>query len=105
MVGDCEVLVAAAGADREDSGVVCVDSDDGFHPDVELSGRCGLRMLLDAVSRRDWEVGVVSLGGSDALLGLWEVAFDGIVTGWEILGSIGVGKSWPGGEVAGFDGG
>ena len=48
---------------------------------------------------------MVRLGGADALLGLCEVALDGLVAGWAILGSIGVGKSWPGGEVSGFDGG
>ena len=31
------------------------------------------------------------------------MAPDGFITGWAILGSISVGKSWPGGEVAGFD--
>ena len=61
-------------------------------------------MFLDGGSRRGREVGVASLGGEDNLLGLCEVALDCLVTGWEILGSIGVGKSWPGGEVADFDG-
>ena len=48
---------------------------------------------------------MASLGGEDALLGLCEVSLDSLITGWAILGSIGVGESWPGGEVAGFDGG
>ena len=48
---------------------------------------------------------MVSLGGADALLGLCEVALDGLVTGWAIIGIIGVGKSWPVGDVTGFDGG
>ena len=61
-------------------------------------------MFLDGGSRRGGEVGVVGLGGADALLGLCEVALDGLVTGWAIIGSIGVGKSWPDGEVSGFDG-
>ena len=39
------------------------------------------------------------------MLGLREVALDGLVTGWEIPGSIGVGKSGPGGVVSGFNGG
>ena len=39
------------------------------------------------------------------MLGLREVALDGLVAGWEILGGIGVGKPGPGGLVAGFDGG
>ena len=34
-----------------------------------------------------------------------EVALDGYVAGWEILGGVGVGKAGPGGVVAGFDGG
>ena len=105
MVGDHEVLVAAAGAYREESRVVCVERADDFYPDAELSGRVGLGMLLNGGSRRGGEVGVFSLGGADALLGLCEVALDGLITGWEILGSIGVGESWPGGEVSGFDGG
>ena len=61
-------------------------------------------MFLDGGSRRGGEVGVVSLGGADALLGLCEVALDGLINGWAILGHIGVGKSCPGEEVAGFDG-
>ena len=48
---------------------------------------------------------MASLGGEDALLGLSEVALDGLITGWEILVNIGIGKSWPGGEVDRFDGG
>ena len=39
------------------------------------------------------------------MLGLCEVDLDGIITGWAILRSTGVGDSCPGGEVAGFDGG
>ena len=100
MVGDHEVLVSAAGADWEASCVVCVERSDGFHPDVELSG--GLGMFLAVGSRRGGEVGLASLGGADALLGLCEVALDGLITGWAILGSIGVGDSWTGGEVSGF---
>ena len=105
MVGDHEVLFAAAGADEEASCVVCVECADGFHPDVELSGRGELGMFLNGGSRHDGEVGVVSLGGAAALLGLCEVDLDGLIAGWEILESIGVVKSCPGGEVAGFDGG
>ena len=104
MVGKHEVLVAAAEADREATCVVCVERADGFHSDVELSGRGGLGMFIDGVSRQGGEVGVVSLGGADALLEMCEVSLDGLITGWSILGSIGVGKSCPGEEVAGFDG-
>ena len=39
------------------------------------------------------------------MLGLREVDLDGLVTGWAILGGIGIGKSGPGGVVSGFDGG
>ena len=105
MVGDHKVLVAAAGADLEASCVVYVEHADGFHPDVELSGRGGLGMFLGGGSRRGGEVGLASLGGAGALLGPCEVALDGLVTGWAILESIDVGESWPGGEVAGFYGG
>ena len=105
MVGNHEVLVAAAGADREASRVVCVKRADGFHPDVELYGQGRLWMFLDGGIRWGGEVGLVSLGGADALLGLGEVALDGPITGWALLGSIGVGKSWPGEEFSGFDGG
>ena len=45
------------------------------------------------------------IGGANALLGLRGVSLDGFVSGWEILGGIGVGKAGPGGVVAGFDGG
>ena len=48
---------------------------------------------------------MASLGGADALLGMCKVALDGFITSRAILGSIGVGESWPGGEVDGFDGG
>ena len=60
-------------------------------------------MLLDGGSRRGGEVGLAILGGADALLGLCEVGLYGLITGWAILGIIGVGESCPGGEVAGFD--
>ena len=103
VIGDHQVLVAAAGADSEASCFVCVERADGFYPDVELSG--GLVMFFAVGSRRGGEGGLASLGGADALLGLCKVALDGLITGRKILGSIGVGESWPGGEVAGFDGG
>ena len=102
-VGDHQVLVAAAGADGEASCVVCVERADGFYPYVELSD--GLGMFFAVGSRRGGEVGLASLGGADALLVLCKVALGGLITGRAILGSIGVGESWPGGEVAGFDGG
>ena len=38
------------------------------------------------------------------MLGMCKVALDGLITGRAILGSSGVGESWSGGEVAGFDG-
>ena len=103
MVDNHEVLVAAAGADWEASCVVCVERADGFYPDVELSG--GLGMFFTVGSRRVGEVGLASLGGADALLGLCKVALDVLITGRAILGSIGVDESWTGGEVARFDGG
>ena len=102
MVSDHEVLLAAAGADWEASCVVCVERADRFYPDVELSG--GLGMFFTVGSRRVGEVGLASIGGLDALLGLDDVAFDGLITGRATIGSIGVGESWPGGEVAAFDG-
>ena len=80
MLDNHEVLVAAAGADWEASCVVCVECADGFHPDVELSG--GLGVFFAVGSRRGGEVGLASLGGSDALLGLCEVALNGLSTGW-----------------------
>ena len=101
VVGDHQVLVAAAGANWEVSCVVCLERADGFYPYVELSG--GLGMFLCVGSRRGAEVGLASLGGAEALLGLCKVALDGIITGRKILGSIGVGESWTGGEAAGFD--
>ena len=39
------------------------------------------------------------------MLGLREAALDGLVSGWAILGGIGVGKTGPGVVVAGFDDG
>ena len=101
VVGDHQVLVAAAGAGWEASCVVCVERADGFYPYVELSG--GLGMFFSVGSRRGGEVRLASLGGADAMLGLCKVALDGIITGRSILGSIGVGESRPGGVVAGFD--
>ena len=103
VVSDHEVLVAAAGADWEASCVVCVECANGFYPDVELSG--GLERIFSVGSWWGGEVGLASLGGADALLVLGNVALDGFITCRAILRSIGVGESWPGGEVAGFDGG
>ena len=48
---------------------------------------------------------MAGLGGADALLGLGKVALDGLLTGEAVPGGIGVGETWPGGEVAVFDGG
>ena len=62
MIGDQEVLVAAAGADQEASRVVGIERADGFYPDVEIFGRGRRGMVLDGVSRRGGEVGVVRLG-------------------------------------------
>ena len=59
MAGSHEVLVAAAGADREASCVVCVERAAGFHPDVELSGRGLLGMFLNGGRRRGGEVGFI----------------------------------------------
>ena len=75
----------------EASCVVCVERADGFQPDVELSVELG--MVLADGSMRGGEVGSASLGGADALLGMCEVALDGIITGWAILVSIGLGES------------
>ena len=87
----------------EASCVVCVERADGFYPYMDLSG--GLGMFFDVGSRRGGELGLASIGGADALLVMCKVALDGFIAGREILGSIDVGESWPGGEVAGFDGG
>ena len=48
-------------------------------------------------SRRGGEGGVTGLGGADALFGLCKVALDGLLTGGEISGGIGVGETCPGG--------
>ena len=48
-------------------------------------------------SRRGGEGGVTGLGGADALVGLCKVALDGLFTGGEISGGIGVGETWRGG--------
>ena len=77
------------------SCVVYVERADGFYPYVELSG--GLGMFFAVGSRRGGEVGFASLGGADSLLEMCKVDLDGIITGRAILGSIGVGESWPGG--------
>ena len=53
VIGNHEVLFAAARAEREAYRVVCVERADGFHPDVELSGQGG-------GSRRGGEVGLPS---------------------------------------------
>ena len=42
----------------------------------------GLGIFFDGGSRRGGEVGLVILGGADALSGLCEVALDGLITGW-----------------------
>ena len=62
MIGDHEVLVAAAGEDWEAFRVVGVERANGFDPDVELFGRGRRRRVLDGGSRRGGEVGVVTLG-------------------------------------------
>ena len=62
MIGDHEVLVAAAGADWEVSNVVGVERADGFDPDVELFGQGRRGRFLDGGSRWGEEVGVMSLG-------------------------------------------
>ena len=58
-----------------------------------------------AVVWRGGEGGWTGLGGADALFGLCEVAFYGLLTGGAITGGIGIGETRPGGEVAGFDSG
>ena len=62
-------------------------------------------MFVAVGSWRGGEGGWAGLGGADALFGLCEVALDGRLTGGVIPGSIGVGETRPGGEVAGFDSG
>ena len=70
---------------------------------MKLSG--GFGGFFAVGSRRGGEVGLASIGGADSFLGLCKMALDGLITGRAILGSIGVGESGLGGEVAGFDGG
>ena len=48
---------------------------------------------------------MAGLGGADALFGLCKVDLDGLITGGSIPGGSGVGKTRPGGEVAGFGSG
>ena len=62
LIGNHEVLIAAAGADREASRVVGVVRADGFDPEVEIFGRGRRERVLDSGSRRGGEVGVVGLG-------------------------------------------
>ena len=62
-------------------------------------------MFVAVGSRRGGEGGLASLGGADALLVLFKVSLDGLITGRAILGSIGVGESRPGVEVSVFDSG
>ena len=62
VIGDHEVLVAAAGADQEASCVVGVERADGFGPEVELFGRGRRERVLDGGSRRGGEVGVDGVG-------------------------------------------
>ena len=45
------------------------------------------------------------LGGSDALSGLNEMAFDGFGARGTVLGGMGKGQAWPARVVYGFDGG
>ena len=105
MVGDIEVLVAAAGADREAACVVSVERYNRFDPEVELFRRFRWERVIDGGRRRVGLIVVCGLGGADTLLGLREVALDGFISGWAIIGGIGVGKAGPGGVVASFDGG
>ena len=76
MVGDHQVLVAAAGADGEASCVVHVERADGFYPYVKLFD--GLGMFVVAI-RRGGEGGRTGIGGADALFGLGEVTFYGFL--------------------------
>ena len=62
-------------------------------------------MFVAVGSRRGGEGGWDGLGGADALFGLCEVAFYGLLTGGAITGGVGIGETRPGGEVAGFDSG
>ena len=63
VVGNHDVLVAAAGADREPAGVVGVELFDGLHTDVDFARRGGRRCWRRGRCRREW----LGLGGANAL--------------------------------------
>ena len=105
MLGDHEVMVAAAGVDWEADCVVGVERADRIEPEVKIFRRVRQERVIDGGGRRVRLIVACGIGGADALLGLREVVLDGFVAGWAILGGIGVGKAGPGRVVAGFDGG
>ena len=94
MVGEHQVLVAAAGADGEASCVVCVERSDGFYPKVKLFD--GLGMFV-AVVWRGGEGGWTGIGGADDLFGLCKVAFYSLLTAGTIPGGVGIGEARLGG--------
>ena len=75
-VGHHQVLIAAAGEDREAACVVRVERADGFYPYVKFS--IGLGMCFVA-GGRGGEGGRTRLGGADALFGWCEMAFGGFL--------------------------
>ena len=105
VVGDHDVLIAAAGTDREASGVVYVQLFDGLDSDVDFVGtgrRAGCLRQQREQQRRPG--GRLGLGRPDALLRPQQVAFDGLIGVGVVFGNVGVGESGPCGVIAGLDG-
>ena len=105
MVGDHKVLVAAAGADQKVACVVGVERADRLDPEVEIFRRVRLERVIDGGGRQVKFIVACGLCGADALLGMHEVALDGFVSIWAIIGGIVVGQTRPGLVVDCFDGG
>lgn len=108
VVGNHDVLIAAARTNREPTGVVCVEFADRFDADVNFVGALGWEWQIgNGWSRSGRGLGEgldLGLGRANALAGLHHVAFDSFIGGWAVLAGVGVSEAMPSFVVAFFDG-
>ena len=97
MVGKHGVLVDAAGADRELTHVISVELANWIYPDMEFLGLDSGECTGDVRKRvyGDWLRWRLPLYGSDTILGLCEVSFDGLLRDGAVFGGVVKGESRP----------
>ena len=98
LVGNHDLSVATAGADRELTHFISVDLANWLYPDMEFLGLDSgeLNLYVRKQVYGDWLQWRLPLCVSDTLVGLREVSFEGLFRYRALFGGVGESESRPG---------